>query len=126
MTIGIDAGGSALKIALSRDGKMGHGLYENYGGRSTEEMIGTFLDACGAVNSLHVTGVHAKTCGAETFGLPPVYVPEPEAIGRGGTALAGLNEAIVASVGTGTAFVLCRNGEYTHLGGTGIGGGTIL
>ena len=32
----------------------------------------------------------------------------------------------MVNMGTGTTFVLARNGAYTHLGGTGIGGGTLM
>lgn len=56
-------------------------------------------------------------------------VDEIEAIGLGGLYLSGKNEAIVVSVGTGTAVVYAkREGEgyfVEHMGGTGVGGGTI-
>lgn len=56
-------------------------------------------------------------------------VDEIEAIGLGGLYLSGKKEAIVVSIGTGTAIVYARrnvNEHYVeHLGGTGVGGGTI-
>ena len=51
---------------------------------------------------------------------------ELDAIGCGGCFLSGKNDALVVNMGTGTTFVLARNGSYTHLGGTGIGGGTLM
>lgn len=33
---------------------------------------------------------------------------------------------IIASAGTGTAFIKNENGNITHMGGTGIGGGTLI
>ena len=54
-------------------------------------------------------------------------VPEFDCIGRGGIYLSGLENAIVVSMGTGTAIVHARNdGTMKYLGGTGVGGGTLL
>ena len=51
---------------------------------------------------------------------------ELECLGRGGLFLAGLKSAVVVSCGTGTAVVWARENQATiHLGGTGVGGGTI-
>ena len=52
-------------------------------------------------------------------------VAEIDAIGFGGAGLAGQDDCIVASIGTGTAIVHYKNGQSTHVGGTGVGGGTI-
>ncbi len=60
-----------------------------------------------------------------------VTVPEPEAIGRGGLELAGLESALVVSCGTGTAMVSARaaaagsDAAYAHVTGTPVGGGTL-
>ena len=41
--------------------------------------------------------------------------------------LSGLNHAIVASLGTGTALIHAKSGEkMEYLGGTGVGGGTLI
>lgn len=54
-------------------------------------------------------------------------VPEITAIGRGGIRLAGGGDALVASLGTGTALVSVRGAEVRHVvPGNGIGGGTLL
>ncbi len=71
--------------------------------------------------------------------LPPrlgecavVGVPEVTAIGRGGQALAIAADAdlstplLVVSAGSGTAVVSARGAAYTHVTGTGVGGGTLL
>jgi len=51
---------------------------------------------------------------------------ELECLGRGGLWLSQLKSAVVVSCGTGTAVVWARKNQLTiHLGGTGIGGGTI-
>lgn len=51
---------------------------------------------------------------------------EFDCLGKGGLYLSGLKSAIVVSCGTGTAVVWARqNKDAVHLGGTGVGGGTL-
>ncbi len=52
-------------------------------------------------------------------------IAEIEAIGFGGAALAGCRECIVVSMGTGTAIIHFADNSARHVGGTGVGGGTI-
>jgi len=52
-------------------------------------------------------------------------IPEIDAVGFGGATLAVLNECIVVSMGTGTAIVHFADNQARHVGGTGVGGGTI-
>ena len=52
-------------------------------------------------------------------------IPEIDAIGFGGSALTGYSDCIVVSIGTGTAIVHFTNNGARHVGGTGMGGGTI-
>ncbi len=52
-------------------------------------------------------------------------ISEIDAVGFGGSRLAGFDECIVASIGTGTAIVHFADNQARHMGGTGIGGGTI-
>lgn len=54
-----------------------------------------------------------------------VDVPEIESIGIGGAALAGCETCLVISMGTGSAMVHVNQGTAKHVGGTGVGGGTI-
>jgi type II pantothenate kinase len=73
---------------------------------------------------------HVAFSGAVT-GMPAdlketiAEVPEIESIGRGGAALAGCETCLVASMGTGSAMVHVDRGRAKHMGGTGVGGGTI-
>lgn len=55
-----------------------------------------------------------------------VHVSEPEAIGRGGLLAAGVTRALVMSMGTGTALVGSGPDGFMHMGGTAVGGGTVL
>ncbi len=52
-------------------------------------------------------------------------IPEIDAIGFGGSALANYTDCIVVSIGTGTAMVHFSENSARHVGGTGLGGGTI-
>ena len=52
-------------------------------------------------------------------------IAEIDAIGFGGAALANCNECVVVSMGTGSAIVHFANNSAEHLGGSGVGGGTI-
>ena len=59
-----------------------------------------------------------------------VFGSEFTAVGLGGLYLSGLDEAIIVSMGTGTALVHAKkegnDTKINYLGGTGIGGGTLL
>jgi type II pantothenate kinase len=52
-------------------------------------------------------------------------IAEIDAIGFGGAALADCKECVVVSMGTGSAIVHFANNSAKHLGGSGVGGGTI-
>jgi len=52
-------------------------------------------------------------------------IPEIDAIGYGGATLSGCSDCLVVSAGTGTAMVHFCNNISKHVGGTGVGGGTI-
>jgi type II pantothenate kinase len=64
-------------------------------------------------------------------GMPPAMqdcfhvVAEIDAIGFGGAALAGRSNCLVVSMGTGTAMVHYADNKARHVGGSGVGGGTI-
>jgi type II pantothenate kinase len=61
----------------------------------------------------------------EAGALPIVGVDEVNAIGRGGLALSGLDQALVVSAGSGTAMVAARPNAYHHATGSAVGGGTL-
>ncbi|MEM1508045.1 MAG: hypothetical protein QW702_07205 [Candidatus Bathyarchaeia archaeon] len=74
------------------------------------------------------SGGGSRFIGGEILGLPVKRVDEISAIGLGGLLLAGRSEGLVISAGTGTAIVAAyNNGRIAkHVGGTGVGGGTII
>lgn len=100
------------------------------------ELVRTML-AVGRVElpSLHhlaVTGGHHRLLPDRIDDCAIVGVNEVQAIGRGGQTLAGLSAEnsdapiLVVSAGSGTAIVAAQGDQYTHVTGTGVGGGTLL
>ncbi|AMW05905.1 hypothetical protein [Gemmatimonas phototrophica] len=73
-----------------------------------------------------VTGGNRTELSPSLDGRRIVHVPEVQAIGRGGLALAGLEQAAVASAGSGTAVVAAGPSGSQHVSGTGVGGGTLV
>ncbi len=71
-----------------------------------------------------ITGVGASKL--PPLPAPAVPVSEFEAVARGALRLSHAQEAVVVSLGTGTAFLHAKeDGTIDHICGTGIGGGTI-
>ena len=78
------------------------------------------------VSKIVLTGVGASFFDEDIYGIPTVKVDEFLAIGYGGLYLAEIDEAYIVSMGTGTAFVRAAKDGVTHLGGSGVGGGTLV
>lgn len=80
------------------------------------------------VEIVAASGGGSRFIEGEILGLPVKRVDEISAIGLGGLLLAGRSEGLVISAGTGTAIVAAYdNGRIVkHVGGTGVGGGTII
>ena len=129
MILGIDAGTSAVKLAVLDEGNICSTYYQPNQGDTTLTLQ-LALEASGIhtlpITHVAVTGLNGSRCGAEHLNLPWCTVSELDAIGCAGSFLSGKREALVVNMGTGTTFVLAQNGSYTHLGGTGIGGGTLM
>lgn len=130
--IGIDIGGSTTKIVGYEKGTMFSPMLV----RATDPLasvygaFGKFLSVnslqIGDVDRIMITGVGGSFVTERLFGLPTGKVDEFRAIGMGGLKLSGLERAVIVSMGTGTAFVKMEKGTAVHLGGTGVGGGTLL
>ena len=135
--IGIDIGGSSTKIVgFSKKGKEWE-LIEpqiikaNDPVTATYGAFGKFTDennlAISDISKVMMTGVGASHVKNSLYGLKCQRVAVFDSIGRGGTYLSGLSEALVVSMGTGTAIVHARaDGTMKYLGGTGVGGGTLI
>lgn len=132
MIVGIDIGGTTTKI-VGLDGDKNRicaTVRASDPVTSAAGAIGKFLSVADKkiadIQRLAVTGVGSAFLADEILGIPLTRVGEFSAVGMGGLELSGASRAIVVSVGTGTAIVLAEGRTARHLGGSGIGGGTIL
>ena len=138
VVIGIDVGGSTTKIVAFREGADGkRELIEPQLVRANDPLtaiygaFGKFTDEnrlqMSEISKIMMTGVGSSYVKRNLYGLDCRRVEEFDSIGRGGLYLSGLSEALVVSMGTGTAIVHAKaNGEMKYLGGTGVGGGTLM
>ncbi len=132
MILGIDIGGSTTDIVGFKEEEMvGHLTVEASDPlTSATGALGSFLEKenlnLSDIEKIAVTGVGSSYVKRDLFGIKTVKIPEFEAIGSGGAYLTKLQKAVIVSMGTGTAIVYNDNGSITHLGGTGVGGGTIV
>lgn len=130
--IGIDIGGSTTKIVGFDKEELISPLLV----RATDPIasvygaFGKFLNMnsfkIADVERIMITGVGSSYINNKLFGIPTARVDEFMAIGLGGLFLSGLKKAIIVSMGTGTALVKAEHNSVVHLGGTGVGGGTLL
>ena len=138
--IGIDVGGSTTKIVGFREDNDSISMIKPQFVRAADP-ITSIYGAFGRFtlqNNLELDNIDCvmMTGVGSTFIQKPIYsldcraVPEFTSIGLGGLYLSGLNEAIIVSMGTGTALIHAkREGKKTvttYLGGTGVGGGTLV
>lgn len=140
--IGIDVGGTTTKIVGFRKGADGERLLiAPQFVRATDPLtsvygaLGKFTADNGLelsdIDRILMTGAGSSVVGKAIYGIPCLPVPEFSGSGIGGLYLSGLSEAIVVSMGTGTALIHAKResgGGYTlrYLGGTGVGGGTLI
>ncbi|MBQ2793497.1 MAG: pantothenate kinase [Clostridia bacterium] len=136
IVIGIDVGGSTTKIVGFK--KNGEGreiiapqfISANDPLTATYGAFGKFTDenriAISDIERVYMTGVGSSYIKRNLYGIDCIRVPEFTCIGRGGLYLSGLDNALVVSMGTGTALVHANGGSMNYLGGTGVGGGTLV
>ncbi len=137
LVIGIDVGGSTTKIVgfdCDREKcrliepqfvKANDPVTATYGafGKFTDENRISISD----ISKVMITGVGSSYVKRDLYGLECQRVEEFTGIGIGGLYLSGLDEALVVSLGTGTAMVHAKKGgKMKYLGGTGVGGGTLM
>ena len=132
IVLGIDVGGSTTKIVGIKEEKC-FGMLQVRAADQITSMygaIGNLLSKYGFhpgdVLQIFLTGVGASFINEQVYGIKTTKVDEFNAIGYGALSLTNLDEALVVSMGTGTAFVRATKNEVVHLGGSGIGGGTVL
>lgn len=130
-TIGIDVGISTTKIVGVRDGEVSSplriratdpvtSLYGAFGKYLYDNQIDL-----NDIEQVMLTGVGAAYIDSPIYGLPTTKVEEFIADGLGAQHESQLSKMIVVSMGTGTSIVQCDVDHIKHIGGIGIGGGTL-
>ena len=134
VTIGIDVGGSTTKIVgFDREKNIIAPMHVKANDQLTS-VYGAFGKFCSQnnidlddIDDILMTGVGASYVTSPLYRIKCKKEVEFPCIARGGLYLSGLDEAIVVSMGTGTALVYARaDGSHKYLGGTGVGGGTMM
>ena len=139
--LGIDVGGSTTKIVGFKEENGKRILIEPQFVRATDPLTSIY-GAFGKFtmqNGLALSDIERvmMTGAGSAFLDKPLYegldcrtVPEFNSVGLGGLYLSDLDDAIVVSMGTGTALIHAKhtaNGtDIEYLGGTGVGGGTLV
>ena len=130
--IGLDIGGSTTKIIGLRQGHLidKELVQASDPVASAFGALGKFISQNGLrledIDKIMSTGVGASYLQGNLLGIPTIRTVEFRAIGLGGLYVSGLREAVVVSMGTGTAIVRATAQEVVHLIGSGVGGGTML
>lgn len=130
--IGIDIGGSTTKIVGLCDKEMIKpmqvkatdaltSVFGAFGKYTSENNI-----KLSSIDRIMVTGVGSSFIKERLYGIPTGKVDEFLSVGHGGLYLSSLKKAIIVSMGTGTAFIQADGNNIRHIGGTGVGGGTLL
>ncbi|MBP3605800.1 MAG: type II pantothenate kinase [Clostridia bacterium] len=137
VVIGIDVGGSTTKIVGFKNDagaktplapqfvRANDPLTSVYGafGKFTHENGLSLTD----IDKVMMAGVGSTFVTKSLYDLPCHHVSEFDSIGLGGMYLSGLSECLVVSLGTGTAIVhASKEKGIEYLGGTGVGGGTLV
>ena len=131
--IGIDVGGSTTKIVGFDNGKMISPLFVKASDQlaSVYGAFGKFTDTnrinLRDIDKVMMTGVGSTFLANELYGIKAEHVSEFECVGKGGLYLSGYDKAIIVSMGTGTSIVYAnKDGAIEYMGGTGVGGGTLV
>ncbi|WP_373731581.1 type II pantothenate kinase [Bacteroides heparinolyticus] len=131
ISIGVDVGISTTKIVGIIDGKVVKplrikatdpitSLYGAFGKYLYDNKI-----ELSDIQKVMITGVGAAYINKPVYGLPTYKADEFLADGLGAQYESNLNKMIVVSMGTGTSLVECNGTDIKHIGGIGIGGGTL-
>ena len=125
--IGIDIGSSTTKIIeYSKNKIINKDIISN---KDEEQILEEFLNKNNIkveqIEKIVVTGISADKLKNNKYNIPTTIVEEFKAIAKGGQYLTSKNEILVASIGTGTAFIKVNKNGIKHLGGTGVGAGTL-
>lgn len=130
MIVGIDIGGSTTDaVTVENGGYHVVTIEANDPVAAAAGALGKLIEQnnfrLDQVACVAATGAGSRALSDTLFGRPVIKVSEFTAIGIGGTSLCGKRDALVVSLGTGTALVAVHGDRIEHFGGTGLGGGTL-
>jgi type II pantothenate kinase len=121
--IAIDRGASFTDFGVVSRGEMVKTL--SLEKRDWKTIAGIYEDLNAAYRTDHAVFSGCATGMPDDMLARTSIIAEIDAIGFGGAALAGCSDCIVVSMGTGSAIVHFADHRARHVGGTGVGGGTI-
>ncbi len=131
--VGIDVGGSTTKIVGFNKGELLSPLMVKSSDpvASVYGAFGRFVAEneikLSEVEKIMITGVGSAYITSDIYGINTVSVSEFQSGAVGGLYQTKSEKAIIVSMGTGTSLVYAeRGGHFEYLGGTGIGGGTLM
>ena len=131
LVIGIDVGGSTTKIVGIENNQIIRPMFI-----TATDPVTSLFGAFGKylhdnsiqlsdIEQVMMTGVGSAFVTTPIYGLPTQTTDEFTADGLGARHDIDIEKLIVVSMGTGTTFVKIDHDEIKHMGGMGIGGGTI-
>ncbi|MCL2564203.1 MAG: pantothenate kinase [Defluviitaleaceae bacterium] len=135
ITLGIDIGSTSTKIiGLNPKGEIAAKCQAATSDRliSMYGSLGKLLHEKGLsldnIERIALTGAGASWIeeGSAIYGIKTVKISETDAVGLGALALSGLFEGIIMNIGTGTVFVYANAKKFSHVGGSGVGGATLV
>jgi type II pantothenate kinase len=122
-TIGIDRGASFTDFAVIESGSLVETL--SIEKRDWQSITSTYDRITDRYQNHRTVFTGSSADMPNRMKKEAQMIPEIDAIGFGGSTLANYSECIVVSIGTGTAIVHFSKQGARHVGGTGMGGGTI-
>jgi type II pantothenate kinase len=132
MIIGIDVGSTTTKAVTIEGGKIKRKIRAKASDAITAatgafgKMLLENEIKMDSIKEIKITGAGASKITNDIFGIPTSHVDEIQAIGTGGMFLSGMDNIIIANIGTGTVIIEASKQGILHFGGSGVGGGTIL
>ena len=139
MIVGIDIGSTITKAVSIENGSVVRQIKTNAMDAVTSatgafgKMLVENRIKLADIEKIRITGAGSSKIKDDIFGIPTEKVNEVTAIGVGGLFLAhkeaGLppeKPILITNIGTGTILIEANREKIAHLGGTGVGGGTIL
>lgn len=128
--LAIDFGGSNTKLLVVREQSITQRFLWQTVAQPDEATIRSLIVKAQLdlrdITTIAVTGGRSRQLPEKIGTIMLSRVSEVEAIGRGGLRAANVSLALVVSMGTGTAMVLASQDQCLHMGGSAVGGGTLV